>query len=96
MPTQQLNRTLIALAIAQIFAASAVAAEAPTSSSDDPVGPMQSVTIATQRTPQAVARAEQEDAPNLVNVMSADDIRKLPDVNAGEAVRRLPGVSLET
>jgi TonB-dependent receptor len=96
MPTQPLNRTLIAIAVAQIFSATAVAADDATSAPIDPAAPIQSVTIATQRTAQAIARAEQEDAPNLVNVISADDIGKLPDVNAGEAVRRLPGISLET
>jgi TonB-dependent receptor len=96
MPTQPLNRTLIAIAIAQIFTAAAAAADDSTSPPAAPAAPIQSVTITNQRTPQAIARAEQEDAPNLVNVMTADDIRKLPDVNAGEAVRRLPGISLET
>jgi outer membrane receptor for ferrienterochelin and colicin len=44
----------------------------------------------------ADASDQQETAPNLINVTSAEEIRKLPDVNAGEAVRRLPGISLET
>ncbi|MDB5776534.1 MAG: TonB-dependent receptor [Herbaspirillum sp.] len=54
------------------------------------------VNVQSQRNPEAVARAQQETAPNLINVTTAEEIRKLPDVNAGEAVRRLPGISLET
>ncbi|MEQ7874704.1 TonB-dependent receptor [Sphingomonas sp. ASV193] len=40
------------------------------------------------------ARREQKDAPNLVNVQSAETIAKYPDYNAAEALGRVPGVSL--
>jgi len=53
-----------------------------------------SVTVNSRRND--IARAKQEVAPNMINVMTAEEIRKLPDVNAGEAVRRVPGVSLES
>jgi TonB-dependent receptor len=46
--------------------------------------------------PEEAARAEQQEAPNLILIQTASAIEKLPDVNAGEAVRRLPGISLET
>ncbi len=42
------------------------------------------------------ARAQQQQAPNMIFVTTATDIQALPDINAGEAVRRLPGISLET
>jgi outer membrane receptor protein involved in Fe transport len=94
------KRTLMAVAIAHIFAAVAVAGDDATAPSADPApsgpAPIQTVTIASQRTPRTAARLEQENAPNLVNVTTADEISKLPDVNAAEAVRRLPGISLET
>lgn len=94
------KRTLMAVAIAHIFAAAAVAGDDATAPSADPAPsgptPIQTVTIASQRTPRTAARLEQENAPNLVNVTTADEISKLPDVNAAEAVRRLPGISLET
>lgn len=42
------------------------------------------------------ARAVQFNAPNLVNVQSADTIAKYPDFNAAEALGRIPGVSLSS
>lgn len=40
------------------------------------------------------AREEQNTAPNLVNIQSAEAIAKYPDVNSAEALSRMPGVSL--
>jgi TonB-dependent receptor len=39
--------------------------------------------------------AEQRNADNIVNVLTADGIGRLPDRNAAEAVQRLPGVAIE-
>jgi TonB-dependent receptor len=41
------------------------------------------------------ARELERDAPNIINVVTADEIRQLPDVSAAEAIRRVPGVSAE-
>lgn len=41
------------------------------------------------------ARARQETAPNIVNVLSGDEIRSLPALNAAEASQRIPGVTTE-
>jgi TonB-dependent receptor len=41
------------------------------------------------------ARASELAAPNIINVVTADEIRELPDVSAAEAIRRLPGISAE-
>jgi TonB-dependent receptor len=57
---------------------------------------LESIVVMAQRTPIAVARAAQMEAPNLVNITTYEEIRKLPDVSVAEAVRRIPGVSLET
>ncbi|MFC4762228.1 TonB-dependent receptor [Dyella koreensis] len=57
---------------------------------------LQGLRVTAQTTPLELARSIQQDAPNLVNVQPATEIRKLPDVNAGEAVRRIPGISLES
>ncbi|MBV8468113.1 MAG: TonB-dependent receptor [Burkholderiales bacterium] len=54
------------------------------------------IIVEAQRSTNAMARAAQKDAPNLVNLMTAEDIRKLPDVSVGESLRRIPGISLET
>ncbi|MDB5460834.1 MAG: TonB-dependent receptor [Caulobacteraceae bacterium] len=42
------------------------------------------------------ARAVQIQAPNLIEVQSAETIAKYPDFNAAEALGRLPGVSLSS
>ncbi len=44
---------------------------------------------------QAKAIAATKDAPNLINVISADKMGTFPDLNAAEALRRLPGVSVQ-
>jgi TonB-dependent receptor len=54
------------------------------------------ITVSAQRTTLEMARAAQQEAPNLINLMTADEMQKLPDVNTGEAIRRVPGISLET
>ena len=54
------------------------------------------IVILAQRTTLEAARAAQKAAPNLVNLMTADEMSRLPDINTGEAVRRIPGISLET
>ena len=43
----------------------------------------------------AAALAKQQNADNLVAVLSGDEIRSLPNFNAAEAAGRIPGVSLE-
>lgn len=57
---------------------------------------LQGVQVVAPRTTEETARKTQENAPNLINIRTGDEIRALPDVNAAEAVRRIPGVSLET
>ena len=43
-----------------------------------------------------VARQRQQEAPNLIDVQSAETILKYPDFNAAEALGRMPGISLST
>lgn len=43
----------------------------------------------------AAALERRANAPNLLNVLSGDDIRSLPSLNAAEAAGRIPGVSTE-
>ena len=81
--------TAIALVLA---AAAAVGAEATTTTPNA----LEEVLVMGQRTTVEVARAAQQQAPNLIELTTAEQIQKLPDVNTGEAVRRLPGISLET
>ena len=44
---------------------------------------------------QARALNQQQNAPNIMNVVSADQIGAFPDPNAAEAVQRVPGVSIQ-
>ena len=43
-----------------------------------------------------VARLQQKNAINLVNIQPAEELLKYPDFNAAEALGRIPGVSLST
>jgi TonB-dependent receptor len=57
---------------------------------------LEEVTVLAQRTTAEIARAAQQQALNLINLTTADQMEKLPDINTGEAIRRVPGISLET
>src|SRR5579864_7721903 len=59
-------------------------------------GALEEITVSAQRSTPEMARAAQQQAPNLINLTTAEEMQKLPDVNTGEAVRRVPGISLET
>ena len=41
------------------------------------------------------AMAEQKNAENIKNVLSAEQIASFPDVNAAEAMQRIPGITLQ-
>src|SRR6266478_2556078 len=57
---------------------------------------LKEITVLGQRTTPEIARAAQMQAPNLINLTTAEEMLRLPDVNTGEAIRRVPGISLET
>jgi TonB-dependent receptor len=44
---------------------------------------------------QAAALSEQKNAPNIVNVVSSEQIQFFPDTNAAEATQRVPGIFIE-
>ena len=73
---------------------SANAAAAPDTNGGDSA--VEQIIIQAQRSSNALARSAQKEAPNLINLMTAEDIKKLPDVSVGESLRRMPGISLET
>jgi hypothetical protein len=58
-------------------------------------GALDAILVTAARLPLSIARAREYEAPNIVSVITAEEIRELPDVSAAEAVRRLPGVSAE-
>jgi len=87
----------VALAVVQAFASEyAIADDSADENLVKPHTALERVVVEAQRSTSAVARAAQKEAPNLINLMTAEDIGKLPDVSVGEALRRVPGVSLET
>src|SRR5450631_316972 len=98
--------TVLAAAIAYALTyGSCIAADA-TDASDSPssvrrhhdsdTAALEEITVQAQRSTPELARAAQEQAPNLINLTTAEEMQKLPDVNTGEAIRRVPGISLET
>jgi len=101
--------SLIAATLACILASStAVAADAgdPGDAADagtgqrrreaDKTDALSEITVQAQRSTPEMAREAQRQAPNLINLTTAEEMQKLPDVNTGEAIRRVPGISLET
>jgi TonB-dependent receptor len=46
-------------------------------------------------TGQALALSEQKNAPNVVNVVSSEQIQAFPDTNAAEATQRVPGLFIQ-
>jgi TonB-dependent receptor len=77
-------------------AAPADSAEGPTADGGSPSNALQEVTVLGQRTTPEIARAAQQQASNLINLTTVEEMQRLPDVNTGEAIRRVPGISLET
>jgi TonB-dependent receptor len=53
------------------------------------------VVVTALRISDPAAREQEWAAPNIISVVTAEQIRQLPDVSAAEAIRRLPGVSAE-
>ncbi len=91
MRAPSISKTVIAILISQLFISAAFAADEAA-----PRSAIETVVIDAQRTSNGVARAAQEEASNLINLMTVEEMRKLPDVNIAESVRRIPGISLET
>ena len=50
--------------------------------------------VTTTRTGQAAALNQQQNAPNVTNVIAADQIGRFPDANIGDALKRIPGVTV--
>src|ERR1700733_11536945 len=102
-PSRTSISTVLAAAIACILAgpaAIAADADAADSSTDASSGPtrrgddgkedaLKEITVLGQRTTPEIARAAQRQAPNLINLTTAEEMPNLPDVNTGEAVRRV-------
>src|SRR6266481_1013002 len=63
---------------------------------DGKANALEEITVQAQRSTPEMARDAQRQAPNLINLTTAEEMQKLPDVNTGEAIRRVPGISLET
>lgn len=52
------------------------------------------VVITDNRVGQAAALAQQQNAPNVTNVVAADQIGRFPDANIGDALKRVPGFTV--
>lgn len=52
------------------------------------------VVVTEARTGQAAALSQQLNAPNVTNVVAADQIGRFPDANVGDALKRIPGVTV--
>ncbi len=89
-----LNQVRVAwLSTAALLIASGAHAEA--GSGAQPANEVAGVVVTAPRE-EVVARARQYDAPNIVNIQSAETILKYPDFNAAEALGRIAGVSIST
>ncbi|HEV3179267.1 MAG TPA: hypothetical protein VGZ05_02260, partial [Steroidobacteraceae bacterium] len=65
----------------------AQAATATVVAADTAGGPnaLQEITVLGQYLPKEKARQAQEEAPNLIEVQTYDEIKKLPDISTAEA-----------
>jgi hypothetical protein len=98
MPLKLLKRRRIAVLLSGLTMNTAytatMAAESTVSNADTAGASLDDVTVVSHREGEAVSREKQKDAPNLINTITDEEIRKLPDLNAGEAASRLPGAAL--
>ncbi|HEX7760809.1 MAG TPA: TonB-dependent receptor [Caulobacteraceae bacterium] len=83
----------VLLSSAAVFAATIANAE---TAADSSAGEEVRSVVVTAPREESVARERQFDAPNLVNIQSAETILKYPDFNAAEALGRIPGISIST
>ena len=93
------RRSAILISSVSLAALAASAAGAQTAGAQATAGGAQTnEVVVTARAPreELQARVVQYDAPNLVNVQSAETIAKYPDFNAAEALGRIPGLSLSS
>jgi TonB-dependent receptor len=93
-PSISTSSLFVATLACILAATSAVAADAAIA--DGKVDALEEITVQSQRSTPEMAREAQREAPNLINLTTAEEMQKLPDVNTGEAIRRVPGISLET
>jgi len=63
----------------------------------EPIAFEELVTVSAEYIRDAQARAlnQQKTAPNITNVVSADQIGSFPDPNAAETTQRIPGISIQ-
>lgn len=52
------------------------------------------VFVTENRTGQAAALEQQLNAPNVTNIIAADQIGRFPDANIGDALKRVPGITV--
>lgn len=78
MTPRHLHITTLAIAVAQaLLPHTARAQHAPAANAAAaPVLAIESVTVHAQRTTNATARLAQQEVPNLINLMTAEDMRK--------------------
>jgi TonB-dependent receptor len=85
----------VLLSTASVFALAERARAEDTASTAAAGGSLSEVVVTAPRQ-EAKARALQLQAPNLIEVQSAETIAKYPDFNAAESLGRMPGVSLSS
>lgn len=56
---------------------------------------LEGVNVVAQAIGQAGAYNKQRNAPNIINVVSDEQIQRFPDLNVSDALRRMPGISTE-
>jgi TonB-dependent receptor len=86
------------LALAQGASAQTAAPSPPATEGQSPTAQSSTVSgvVVTAPRQENLARLRQENAPNLIEVQSADTIAKYPDFNAAESLGRIPGISLSS
>jgi TonB-dependent receptor len=89
----------LALASTAVVACLPLMAHAQAAAAPEPESAAQSrdsVIVVTAPRQEEAAREKQKAASVIVNVQSADTIKKYPDYNAAEALGRIPGISLSS
>lgn len=59
-----------------------------------PTTTLGAVLVTEARSGQAAALAQQQNSPNVTNVISADQVGRFPDANIGDALKRVPGITV--
>src|SRR3984893_1632968 len=90
------RHTRVAMLMAMALVGFCPAAHAQEGSNQLDATTLQTIVVSGIRASRELSLARKREADSVMDVVSAEDIRKLPDKNVADAVQRVPGVNISS